>query len=264
MNTRIALGPILSSMNLATQQAAIKGFQIVKTQRGAELVKGRAQHQLISRSMQTMLELPPLVSDSDWAMMFQQAILVSIIRDANWSTYPMVISPDQDPDDFGESIARDDDRMVEEYIDVKWSHQPAYVAHDQSERMNASVQTDIVLSTEHDDGPANVIYEQARIKGFEIGNRGMWEKPPPTFLDDIQLCQTEEGRKDERRVGKPQRSKAQRRPGRKLVTVTMPELEQSINIKPRKRGRPRKAPQVNCIEAEMQTDVQINVVEWAE
>ena len=141
MNTRIALGPMLSSMKLATQQAAMKGFQIAKTPRGAELVNGRAQYQLISRSMQTMLELPPLVSGSEWALMFEQAILASIILNKNFSTYPMVISPDQDPDDFAESVARYDDKTTEEYIEVKWSHQPAYVAHYQGERANASVQT---------------------------------------------------------------------------------------------------------------------------
>ena len=101
----------------------------------------------------------------------------------------MVISPDQDPDDFGEARVRDDDKTVEEYINMKWSHQPAYVAHDQCERANVSVQTDIVLSTEHNDGPENVIYEQARIAGFEIGYGGAWQQPARTFLDDIQLCQ---------------------------------------------------------------------------
>ena len=64
----------MSSMNLMTQQAAMKGFQMIKTQRGAELVDGRAQHQLVSRSMQTMLELPPAVSHDDWALMLCSAV----------------------------------------------------------------------------------------------------------------------------------------------------------------------------------------------
>ena len=255
MNTRITLGAIMSSMNLMTQQAAMKGFQMIKTQRGAELVDGRAQHQLVSRSMQTMLELPPAVSHDDWALMFEQALLASIIRDANWSTYPMVISPDQDPDDFGEARVRDDDKTVEEYIDMKWSHQPAYVAHDQCERANVSVQTDIVLSTEHNDGPENVIYEQARIAGFEIGARGAWQRPARTFLDDIQLCQEPKEEEEKKSVTPTRELETLLWQPKKRVKVTVPAAGAKLDIKPRKRGRPRKAPQKNCAEAAMQTDI---------
>ena len=262
-NTRIVLGPIQSSMNLITQQAALKGFQLVKTQRGADLIDSRAQHQLNSRSMQTMLELPPIVHHSSWSLMYQQAVLASMIKDADNSTYPMVISPDQDPDDFGEATPRYDNLVVEEYIDVKWSYQPAYVAHDRGERVSVKVQTDIVLHTDRDDGPAEVIEQQARITGFELGERAVWQRPAATFLDDIQLCQDEAIGKADAEVGNVVGGEAPPRQGRKKVTVTIPRMEESIDIKPRKRGRPRKAPQQECAEMAMQTDVQINVVNWA-
>ena len=81
----------------------------------------------------------------------------------------------------------------------------------------------------------NFATQQAAIAGFEVGSRGVWQRPAPTFLDDIVMSRRRSKKGSEARQ-EQQRSEAPRQQGRKLVRVTVLEVKQGINIKPRKRA----------------------------
>ena len=263
-NTLIVLGPLASTINLATQQAGLQGG-ILDLRLGDVVIQdGQKHHKMLTQATQTALILPPPMGEKEWQEVCQQQELLHRKsrrrKDATQSAIAPAMTQKQAND-----LVQPSKPVLEEYIATKWNRIPRWPHYRALQQADVSTQTLIKLNAQKDEGLTNIVEQQADLLGYGLRADGSWYKlapPTPTYLDQIQLCLEElmlapgDAQNDA-----PETKFNRRNEGTvKRVKVIAPTDPDCIEIKPRKRGRPRKAPPGECAEIAIQTDVQLNVV----
>ena len=263
-NTMIVLGPLADTINLATQQAGLQGY-ILDLRRGdVSLQDGQKHHRMLTQTTQTALILPPQMDEKKWQDVCQQHDLLARrgrrCKDATQSAIAPAMTQTQ-----ANHLVQPEGTVLEKYIAAKWNRLPRWPHYKAFQQTDVSTQTLIKLNAQKDEGLTSIVEQQADLLGYGLRADGSWRKlapPTPTYLDQIQLClQDLMLAPGDAQNDAPEAKFNRRNEGTvKRVKVIAPTDPDCIEIKPRKRGRPRKAPPGECAEIAIQTDVQLNVV----
>ena len=173
------------------------------------------------------------------------------------------MSPGFYPDYLGQGETPDDDEHYEEYINPRLStfpKRPYYSGFPSQSRI-----TQTLLRAPMDATIKDLVYNQAELLDHFIYDDGRWapfDKQQKIWLDDIQLCIEDvshtllrgDNKLDAPEVQYNLRNRDIVRRD-KIIKANDPE---SLDIKPRRRGKPRRAPPGLQATTAVQTEVQID------